>query len=313
MEKTMSVQSQIDEMLNKLNKVRKFSGDSKKGSDLKFFRVPKDIGKTRVRFLETGMLIGSHFKLPEVSGKTNIFCFATYDMECPLCTLIEQYKSKVPEQLIDKINVVWQVNTNALVLETTGDDKPNPNEPVIFQLGDYQYRQILEQTKEEDMHDFLDWNTGSTVIFDRIAYAKKIDKKITSVRKAIGTEDEMEAIKEKMFDLKKIFRDPDDNYVQRMGSVVSAVKLQFRELTAALPQVNKVQAVSELDEFLDKELSPAPKAVATYSPEITEAKKKVSADPSKPPCFGDKTVYSLSNQQCIVCPYDFDCEESFSG
>lgn len=201
-----------------LNKKKKEKTDSGKGGfgDRRWFKLP-DMGEVKLRFLPPiegdpvpGMIVYKHYNLPDHEGlKGNITCFKTWNAECPICKVIEEFQDNFKDKLSDFYGASSYFNV--LVLDQAGFD---PTLAYILQSSDYTYEWVLSQVVNAEVGDITHVLDGANVTFRRKKKKGAFDRIISRRSSAIAnTDDEIDDILDSMYDLKKIWRSPDDNYL----------------------------------------------------------------------------------------------------
>jgi len=194
-------------------KKEKSDGGGGGGVDKRWARMP-DTGELKVRFLPPyegdpvpGMVIHKHYNLPKhdkIPG--NITCFKTWGLDCPICSVIEEYKDRTNLDDFSGTSAYF----NVLVLESK---EHNPALPYILQTSGYTYEWLLQQVLNSEVGDITDVEDGANVTFVRKKKKGAFERIISRRSSPIADSTEkIDNILGEMYDMKKIWRNPDDNY-----------------------------------------------------------------------------------------------------
>jgi hypothetical protein len=194
-------------------KKEKSDGGGGGGTDKRWARMP-DMGELKVRFLPPyegdpvpGLVIHKHYGLPKhekIPG--NITCFKTWGLDCPICRVIDEYKDRTNLDDFTGTSAYF----NVLVLESKEHD---PTLPYILQASGYTYEWLLQQVLNAEVGDITDVEDGANVTFVRRKKKGAFDRIISRKSSSIADSPEkIDKILGEMYDIKKIWRNPDDNY-----------------------------------------------------------------------------------------------------
>jgi len=181
--------------------------------DTRWMRLP-EVGDLKVRFLPPiegepvpGYVVHKHYNLPNHEGlKGNITCFRTWGMQCPICDVLEEYQDRV--DLHDYFGTSSYFNV--LVLDHKDCD---PKLPYLLQASEYSYEWLLQQLVNIDVGDITDVEDGADVTFRRKKKKGAFDRIISRKSRAISDDPaEIDEILDAMYDMKKIWKEGDDNY-----------------------------------------------------------------------------------------------------
>jgi uncharacterized membrane protein YgcG len=206
------------QLLAQKKKERSDRGGGSGGSEVRWAGLP-DTGEMKVRFLPPygdervpGMVVHKHYNLPEHEGLKrggNITCFRTWELECPICKVLDEYKDQLGEDAL-KDFTGSAAYFNVLILE---NNEYNPKTPYLLKTSEYNYMWLLEQFCNMDIGDITDVEDGAHVIFKRKAKKGAFERSISRRSSAIGdSPEDIDVILDDMYDMKKIWREPDDNY-----------------------------------------------------------------------------------------------------
>lgn len=198
-----------------LDQKKKEKSDTGRGGlgDVRWMRMP-DTGELKIRFLPPvigepvpGMIIHKHYNLPahEVI-KGNITCLKTWGLECPICNVLDEYKDRANLNDFSGTSAYF----NVLVLDHRECD---PSLPYLLQTSGYTYEWLLQQVLNSEVGDITDVEEGANVTFLRKkkkgAFERIISRKSSPIA---DTSEGIDRILGEMYDMRKIWRDPDDNY-----------------------------------------------------------------------------------------------------
>jgi hypothetical protein len=161
-----------------------------------------------------GIVIYKHYNLGEhtgLKGGGNITCFKTWKQYCPICAVLDEYKDRV------KLEDFFGSSSyfNVLIL---GNSKYDPTLPYILQASAYNYEWVLQQLVNIEVGDITDAGAGANVTFIRKVqkgtFKGSFDRTISRKSSPIADDpDKIDEILDNMYDLKKIWREPDDSYL----------------------------------------------------------------------------------------------------
>ena len=253
-------------------------------SDKKFYKLPSDTGKYRIRHLVhpknkgLGKRVWTHFNVPHENIKV-VTCYRTFGMDCPYCDLVEKYEKKYGIDT-EKMESSLQTKYNVLVLN---DDDVNPDEPVIMNMsGDYNLEWYLENCFEEDPEtgektfiDLTDPKENYPILYHRKKDAGKLERVVAKKPSPISKdEDEVEEIMGKTYDLDKIWGEPDDDYNKIMKKACTALSRSVEERMVGLDPSNTDFDDDEEDEDDVEEIKKKKKKLDRKK-KTTKRKKKV--------------------------------------
>ena len=280
-----------EELLNQ--KKRDIPGSGAGGMDVNFAKLENASGaQMKIRFLPPlenervpGMDVFKHF----IPGKQydaihgNPTCLKTNGLECPICQVLNEYRDrfKGSKWFADFSGRSFYTN----VIIRNSDEYPKD---VVHLLRTPPYTGVwlLECLCNPELGDITDVLTGADVTLKR----EKKDGKITrtiSLKSTPLHEDKkiVESILNSLYDCKKIWREPDENYLKAM----EAIALDLREIIE-----NRIIG-------LQKE---AGKDVRVH--EVYEAKEaRKSSRNYRPDCYGE---FDEVSRECRRCENSEDCE-----
>ncbi|GAF69458.1 unnamed protein product, partial [marine sediment metagenome] len=132
-------------------------------------------------------------------------------------------------------------------------------------------------------------------------------KRIISLKASpiAATPEGITEIRAEVFNLDKIWREPDDNYSVKMAACVESLKGALDNKILTMDTQAPTSQFNPNEKLPDTFTKPAETAADG------SAKK---GPPSSPDCFGEKELYEKiqanSAQKCTICPFEFQCKES---
>lgn len=220
------------QMLERKKKERGNRGDG--GSDVNWGRLP-DMGEIKIRFLPPlddeklpGMEVYKHYNLPEHDGLKggNITCFRTWGLDCPICAVLDEFRDELgPDSLKDYTGSAAYFNV--LILDQADYI---PNVVYLLKTPVFTYTWLLEQYVNIDIGDITDPEEGAHVTFKRKKKKGAWDRQIARGSSPISKNpDTVEEILGKRYDLKKIWREPDDNYYNIANDLADQLREIFED------------------------------------------------------------------------------------
>lgn len=292
--------------------------DAKSGDDrgkTRYYRIPNKEVVVNIRFLPgmhgailPGHRVWTHYQIPckEVS---NIKCFKTYGMSCPMCDLLDQYRPRVGSKLLETWDSSLSSCFNALVLSDSLDSTISKILPVMLQFSDdFQYKWLINQCLNPQVGNITDLKTGAPVEFTRDRPDGKINRSIARMSCPIAaTDEEIKVILDAAYDFSKMYRDPDAKYVTMMEKCVASVKRAIEEKILPMAGQNAAPPVGPGTTPPGAGETQTTQTQTASTPPVS--KETETAGPKKPTCYGDKATYSPSRRECACCPWEFDCKK----
>jgi len=266
--------------------------------DLRWVSFPKE-GEMKIRFLPPakesslpGRIINTHWNLlDDDRSYKKCLCFKTFKEECPICNMLELYN--------DRINTDdWQASArsyiNVLVLENSEYDSTLP---YILGSSDYNLYWLLENIIDPDIGDITDPINGHNVTFTRKTPNGAFDRKISLKTTPIAdSEERISNILNNIFDLSKIWKAPDDEYLIYAKKLAKNTEKVIKERLLKLTQENQESDIDEQENKKedDKKESNNNSTINSKAPK------------GAPDCFGIDWKEDL--KKCQVCPHEFLCQ-----
>ena len=247
----------------------------------------------RARFLPyldqaiPGKIIHRHRNLPGQFPK--IACLRKYGMSCPLCDIVEKYRSVT--ESVWKWEKIEQAICHVLPLEPLrdGDNVYDPKKAHFFVASAYQLEWLVEQMYNPQTGDITDPRTGSAVVFKRKADGKAFERSVERLPSPIGaTEAEILEILATRQDADKVWKTPTDQ--DAINAQLAAKEIE--RMLSSLP--------SKMNAMKQPEVTQYPNAV----PPKEEPKANITGRPN---CFGSQAEYDPHADKCVVCRFDIEC------
>jgi len=318
--------------------------NSSNNSEFYWAELP-DTGSIKIRFLPgwvnsklPGKIISKHWNIPE---HNDIICFNTWKMECPICLMLEKYRNIFDTSVWDKSSRSY---TNVLIKD---NPKYDPKQPYILRAGDYNLYWLVQQIMDVNVGDITDPVNGHDVIFTRKSFKGAFDRTIVLAPSPIAsTNEEIEQILNKIFDLDKIWRPGDDEYYKKsvicaniIEKVINERLLSLKNSTAPTQQYYTPQPTpaptptsqpiptptpqpvpaptsqptptpqSESVPTTQSQPIPQTESVPQTHPTPQQQPNNVNKPPKSPECYG--TDYNVNEKKCIICAWEFNCAETF--
>lgn len=307
-------QDTIREFLNKQKSENKKNNQG--GGDFFYYDLPKGIDKVKLLFLPPfgdepmpGRLTKQHWSIPASPNTPKVlYCFSMYNADCPMCEMLSQYEGR-----LDLDDWVGKFNTklNVLVLSdptytTRYNRQLDPKQPHLLNAnGSYTLEWLCENLINPEVGDITNPDKAYPFIFEREKVEGKFKRQISLHPIAVGdTPEERTQILSKMYDFKKIYKSPDDVYLQKMKDAVIKVRdvIENKILTLATTGEGNRAAVNDNNPA-------ATTTVPTTSTQTTTPSQpaEVKGPPGAPKCFGDAGVFDDKTEKCRICAYDFHC------
>lgn len=305
----------------------KSASNNNSSQSLRFVKVPP-LGELKIRFLPPmegqklpGRRIWKHYNMPDVKAVT---CLQTFGKTCPICKVVEDMRHKM-DASIEDFESKGSTYFNVLILDGVDSDgkQCNPKIPYLLNCGEYNYWWLLDQISNVDVGDITDPMTGASVIFRRKKKNGPLDRIIARTSSPIAsTEEGVQEILSQMFDMNKIWKEPDDEYLQKILMTAKALKIQFQETIERLSGTPVTEAVNapklddsepeEAEAEVQAEPEEKPKATPKPEPKKEEAKAAPKSDKvngfAKPAnaksCFGQHKDCDT----CLECEDELECE-----
>ena len=307
------------------------------GGDIRWWRLP-DTGTPSFRILPPWEGSGlpakvswTHWNIPSNdAGITKIASVKEYGVEDPIETVLQKWRNKVNTEEFEATAKTWM---NVLPLNDEKCDAATPH--LLGVNGNFTYFWLLEQLTDPDIGDITDPHRGSNVTFKRKLKTIKWERTIARGATRIAeTDEQIQDVLGKMYNLDKVFRAPDDEYLKKCRIAAQAIdkELERRFLSpagggkggaGAAPKSGPLKVV-EMENDRPTGLSEKKTLQDVVKPAPT-----LSVPKGAPECFGKANMFycglpeserddydMVSNpkgidlkqyKDCTKCPYEFKC------
>lgn len=240
------------------------------GSKVKWYNLPAT-GELRVRFLPPvgdnpvpGKIVHKHYNMPSHKGlgdNSNITCFKTYDMECPICEVLDEYRDRLGPQQMKEFSASLAF-FNVLIL---GQKDADPETVHVLKTSEYNYEWMLQQLVNVEVGDITDPEDGANVTFKRKKDKGPFDRIISRKPSPISaTPEGIQTILDSMYDLDAIWKDPDDSYVNIAREIAKGLRTIIEDRLIKMGNANEGDLKQPVKEVQSAKRT---RATATAAPE----------------------------------------------
>lgn len=297
------------------------------GNDILWYKLPDD-GMCKLRVGPPwegaslpGKFIYKHYNIPEAN---NITCFKTWDMECPICKMLEQY-AEYPELIADfKYIVKSVINVLPIVDPRNTSIKTEfpPNKWHILMSGDFTLTWLIERIIDPDNGDVTDPRGGHSVEFKRRRKGGPFDRNIVIKPSPIAdTEAGVVQLLSELYNLDKIWKHPDDAYVHLANEAAEycrkaiVLSLISEPGTGSKPTMNEAEARRNAAPVttsygnvqtaqVEKVDDAPPFDMPTGSSSTGSTPVAPKQNSGHPECWGQ---HDPSQDRCMICPHEVAC------
>jgi len=303
-----------------LNAIRQmqeqFQSSKSNQTDYRWASLPEKGETIKVRFLPpVGEMNLPFFKLykhyqvpnPEGEGTLNFTCLRTWNMECPICSKIEHLKRKFGDDFVNQWYASMRGFFNVLI-----KDDPNYVSGLPYILGMPKSGLIwfLGIMGDEDYGDITDPYTGFWVKISRMDNNQLRFDIVPKPSPIASTDEEINQIAEQCFDLTKIWRNPDDEYIITANKIADRIEAIVKE-KAGLLETGKsvVETPNQVNPNPVNITKPTPVPQPTQ-PKVEPNQSSVQKPPGAPDCFGN---FNESDTRCLICIHEIECRQATQG
>lgn len=204
----------------------------------RWYKLPDSTDPVHLRFLpaihgatKSGRLVWYHYG---VHGIRKIFCFSTYELECPLCSLLEEIeKSPWLQSDVLKKKRTSKSFFNVLVLgDRTNRYKYSPTTPCLLGVPGTDTFDWLSSLQTSTSGDITDRNSGRSVRFQREYRKGNVRRVIDAESKPLApTEKDIQGILDRAYDLQKVWPAPDHHDHLRMSNICEMVQRYYQKFS----------------------------------------------------------------------------------
>jgi hypothetical protein len=315
------------------------------GGDIRWISPPDNTDDFYFRLLpwgyrtgQYGFLVYNHWNLPENCESK---CLQTWGLECPVCGVVNKYAQLIT---IDDWVKSAKAYFNALVLQVPADPTlpiVQSELPHILRTQEYTLFWLLEKLLDRNYNHIIDPINGHDMNFHRKKQGGKVERDILLKPRSIGSSPEaIKKIQDACYDLQKIWRTPDENFIKEVGKSADALELLLKSKIAQLshspagsstgtgsgtgttqtatpePPAQPASSASPEPPAVEKPASTAAAPVMASTaapapvppmpgPTTAPAAGGINKPPKAPECYGN---FVQGADKCTLCPFDFNCQ-----
>jgi len=327
----------LDAIRKELEKRKEDKKDFGKGDsdrpDILFYSLPSGTEKVLLRFAPPlaheripGRVVYTHWGVGPDNAKIN--CYRTYGLDCPYCEMLREYESQVD---VKEFAPSGKAYFNVWILsdptyENRYGRKLDPKQVHVLGAGEYNYEWLLDNLLNPEVGDITDPLKGANVTFERERKDGKFKRTVSRGSTPISSNtEEVTQMLEKLHDLGKVWRSPDDTYHAKMKDAVAYTRdiLENKILTLS---TNREEPPKSGNNTPPKSSPPpastpssapsAPPAAQANAASSLNTKAAANKPVGAPDCFGVKEM--LKNEEhyknkCQICPFEYNCASQVGG
>jgi len=248
-----------------------------------------------------GKVIYSHWGLSDDEGNLNrrVTCLKTYKMDCPICEMLEKYQERLD---ISDWSASGRSYFNALIYNEKDYDS---SLPYVLGSSDYTFYWLLEKIIDPEIGDITDPANGHNITFKRKVFKGAFERTISLKPTPIAdSEDEIKEILDKCYDLSKIWKNPDDEFIKFVTDTANKTETAIKDRILVLG--NKSDSPPNDNSEKTEEKEKQTESNSTSESSNIKNTKVENAPKGAPECFGIDWDSDL--QKCQVCPHEFLCQ-----
>lgn len=289
---------------------------------IKWIKTPRE-GQIKVIFLPPlhgattpGLLQYTHWNIPELNRLT---CLRTFEKTCPLCEMLKEIQTKVPEDVLKGYTSQGRSIHNVIVL----DDMTTPEtEPCVLSSSEYTYWWLMQSILDPETGDITDVNNAHPVILRRVSAGGRFERIISLHKRPLAsTQEKIQEILNKAPDLSKIWKDSDELYqkLQTAGKAIVEDLLSKSDIlnNSGIPTPTQVQETIKPSESVFEATPPVQNTVQSsvqtpqsnvQAPQVNSVQSKASDKPKDAPaCWGK---HNPDDEKCELCVFELNCQEA---
>lgn len=290
--------------------VKKNNSEGKEGGNSYRWASFPDDGKMEFRILpvgygpkKIGFLLHKHYNLPEMDAMT---CFETYGLDCNVCDVLKEKSNLID---VSPWTRVARSYFNVLIKNSS---KYDPNLPYILGGPEYNLRWLLEMIMD-NKKNICDSHIGHNLIFKRKKHKGPFERTVVLDPSPLAdSEEKIKKIIEACSDLTKIWRSPDEKFINEMKEGAVVIEKWI---------TNRISKMSEESSKVEESSDPPESESAGSQKE--DAEKSVKKIEGSPDCFGKSFVENAADtdsestkkqaEDCVFCSFDFQCKTAMDG
>jgi len=299
--------------LNEIKKLQEqFQNQKQPQSDYRWASLPEKGETLKIRFLPpVGEMnlpffkLYKHYQVPSPEeGTLNFTCLKTWGLECPICKKIEELKRKFGDELVSQWFASMRGFFNILI-----KDDPNyiSGLPYILGMPKSGIVWFLQTIGDDEVGDITDPYTGFWVKVTRQENNQLRFDIIPKPSPIASTDDEINQIAEQCFDLTKIWRHPDDEYLITANKIAEKIEIVVKEKAGLL---DTGTSIIESPKQIKPETTYVSKPTPTSQPVESQVKSNQSSvqkPPGAPECFGQ---FNEDDTRCMICIHEIECRQA---
>lgn len=297
------------------------------GSNYLWYSPPGDTTEVKIRILPPpveglpGRTIRTHYNIPNTNpGEKPVYtqCLKTWDMDCPICDVVAEYATKT-EKAVDTYGAAAKTYFNVLVLSDPSYSKRQDGKALdtkaVHLMGttETMLYWLAEQFLSPEAGEIvLDPIKGHNLLLQREKDGGKFKRNFALRPTPIAdTDAEIQNILDKRIDPDKIWKSPDDVYLNKTRECASMVRDALENLILLGGSVaTKAPAEAPIPKTASNTTAntsvEAPKSEASTSAQAV-SKPAANKPANSPDCYGVKDEYNESSSKCQVCVFEIQC------
>jgi hypothetical protein len=310
---------------------KEFSKGESDRADIPFYSLPDGTEKVLLRFGPPlaherlpGRIIRTHWGVGADNAK--VHCYRNYGLDCPMCELLKEYEPRIETSdwspAAKAYFNVWVLSDPSY--ESRYEKKLNPKQVHLLGASDFNYEWLLDNILNPEVGDVTDPLNGSNVTFEREKKKGKFKRTVSRGSSPVSTNtEEMKTMLEGMYDMAKIWKNPDDTYHAKMKDAVAYTRdvLENKILTLSTETVEEPKdETSKSNQTTAKTSKETVKSAPTNSSNaatVLNTQSNTSKKPAgAPDCFSMKEKFEdkdYYNNKCVLCAHEYQCKEAIGG
>lgn len=274
-------------------------------SEFKYSLLYPGEGLTRVKLMynaKAGILMRQIHRHTTTDGKTKVPCLSMYNEECPVCKVLNTIKERTGRDVWK-----WQRSFRGIAFaQFLGGSNSYNNmkvgDIVIFMFPWTVYQRINEIITElgTDMEKLMATNKGYVIEIKRqrnpennqITYEVELDRNMET---SFDTDEDYFRALEELDDLNEQICP-----IEIDNTIIESVRSFARKLEA--------DNLSMTSTYVSDGVENVPTKNEQVATQMSNAVNS-SAPKDAPSCWGHHNDNSIDSNQCLLCPYELDCQK----
>jgi len=226
--------SGLDALKQTLANVNEAPSGNENGSDIRWWKLPFDHERDGQKLTYTVRLlpawqgstapfkiVAKHYQM--IGEKSSRPCMRMYGLPCQLCDVLEKFKDKLD---IDTWASSVRPQCNALVLnDPVAPGKYDPTHPHVFGSPYGFLTFCIAAMEDPTTSSFVDPRNGRNLTIQREQYKGKVNVNFAFNASPVAeTEEDIEAILSKLYNLDKIWKPADDATIKGVAEAALALE-----------------------------------------------------------------------------------------